>query len=320
MREKLRFTDEQIARANSTNLIEYSKSRGYKIKQVSSHSFKIPNYGGLYLSSDGQKWNWFSQNKGGGAIQFVMEMENKTWVEAVKELLDIRYEDIKYVTRDVIKNEEERGEFILPEKNSTYKHIIAYLIGTRGIEKEIVYDFVRKNKIFENKYGSCVFVGYDDSGEARYASVRSTNSTGKSYRGDVKNSDKSYPFCLEGKNDTVCLFESPIDLMSYLTLIKKYSIKNFENHCISLGGVSDRALEYYLMQYSNIEKIMLCLDNDEAGHFSCNQISEKYKDSYSILRHLPKRKDFNEDLLEFVKEKEQQMEVEVKNDECGYEL
>ncbi|TYQ17830.1 UNVERIFIED_CONTAM: DNA primase (bacterial type) [Acetivibrio alkalicellulosi] len=305
LKEKLRFDNDQISRANSVNIIEYCKNRGYNIRQVSRHSFKIPDYGGLYISSDGQKWNCFSQNKGGGVIQFVMEIENKSWVEAVKELLNIRHDDVKYVSRKVVKHEKKEEEFILPERNSTYKHIFAYLIGTRGIEKEIIYDFVKKDKIFENKYGSCIFVGYDKLGKARYASVRSTNTIGKSYRGDVKNSDKSYPFCLEGRNDTVCLFESPIDLMSYLTLIKMYNIKNFENHCISLGGVSDKALEYYLKQYPDIKKIMFCLDNDEAGHFSCNQIAEKYKDRYDILRHLPKRKDFNEDLIEFIKEKEQ---------------
>ena len=46
----------------------------------------------------------------------------------------------------------------------------------------------------------------------------------------MKNSDKAYPFCKPGKNNTVCVFEAPIDLMSYLTLIKKHNIENFENH------------------------------------------------------------------------------------------
>ena len=42
---------------------------------------------------------------------------------------------------------------------------------------------------------------------------------------------------------------------------------------------------------------MLCLDNDEAGHFACQQIREKYRDRYRIVRHLPQGKDFNEQLL-----------------------
>ena len=296
-REKLRFTDEQIALANSVNIISYSESIGYEVKRVTPRSFKIQGYGGLYIHGNGHTWNWFSQNKGGGAIQFVMEMEGKTWVEAIKKLLNIESEIINYVPYKIESKQEEKGEFILPEKKSTFNHIFAYLINTRGIDKEIVYDFVKKDKLYENKYGSCVFLGYDNYGQAKYASMRSTNTTGKLFRCDVKNSDKSYPFCRSGTNDTVCVFEAPIDLMSYLTLIKKHNIKYFESHCISLGGVADKALEYYIKENPNITTIMLCLDNDEAGHFACQQIREKYRDRYKIVRHLPQGKDFNEQLF-----------------------
>lgn len=310
-REKLRFTDGQISQADSINIISYAQSSGYPIKQVTPRSFKVEGYGGLYIHSDGHKWNWFSQNKGGGAIQFVMEMEGKTWVEAIKHLLGISPQAISYVPPIAEKEEKEKGEFILPEKNTTFKHIFAYLINTRRIDKGIVYDFVKEHKIYENNQKSCVFVGYDKEGQVKYASIRSTNTTGNSFRCDVKNSDKAYPFCKEGSNDTVCVFEAPIDLLSYLTLIKKHNIQNFESHCISLGGVSDKALDYYLKENPNIKKIMLCLDNDEAGHFACQQIREKYRDRYKIVRHVPEGKDFNEQLLNMDKAYSKTVENEV---------
>ncbi|MBP2033411.1 hypothetical protein J2Z42_002114 [Clostridium algifaecis] len=299
--EKLRFTDEEISKADSVNIISYALSAGYPVKQVTSRSFKIDGYGGLYIHSDGHKWNWFSQNKGGGAIQFVMEMENKSWVDAVKTLIGKTDEILPYKPPEVIE-EEIKGEFILPEKNTTFKHIFAYLINSRGIDSEIVRDFVKEHKLYENTHGSCVFVGFDEENNPKYASIRSTNTIGNSFRCDVKNSDKTYPFCKEGINNTVCIFEAPIDLMSYLTLIKKHNIQSFDNHCISLGGVADKALEYYLKENPDINKIMLCLDNDEAGHFACNQIFNKYKYSYEIVRHKPKGKDFNEDLIALIKE------------------
>ena len=58
----------------------------------------------------------------------------------------------------------------------------------------------------------------------------------------------------------------------------------------------------FIKENPNINKIMLCLDNDEAGHFACNQIFNKYKDRYEIVRHKPKGKDFNEDLIALIKE------------------
>ncbi len=223
-----------------------------------------------------------------------MEMENKTWVEAIKGLLCI---DIKTIRNIPYPAAEGKGEFILPEKNDTNKHIIAYLIQSRGINKDVIYDFISKNKLYENKHKSCVFVGYDTESEAKYASVRSTNIEGESFRGDVKKSDKIYPFCYEGTSKTLCVFEAPIDLMSYLSLAKWHGIKHFNHHLISLGGVADKALDYYLQQHKDIERIVFCLDNDEAGHFACQQINEKYHERYKMLRHSPIGKDFNEDLI-----------------------
>jgi len=289
-----RFSDDELNRANGIDILAYAESIGLDLKR-SGRSFKVENYGGLYIDISGKKWNWFSQHKGGGPIQFVMEMEGKTWVDAVYTLLGNEKSDLSITPR--IQVEEEKGQFILPEKNDTFKHIIAYLIQSRGIDKDIVYDLINKEKLFENKQKSCVFVGYDDNQEPKYASVRSTNTTGKTYRGDIKNSDKTFPFCYEGNTNTLCVFEAPIDLMSYLTLLKYHQVNDFSHHMISFGGVADKALDYYLKQHPEIKSIMLCLDNDKAGHFSCQQINEKHHESYYMQRHCPNGKDFNEDLL-----------------------
>jgi hypothetical protein len=63
---------------------------------------------------------------------------------------------------------------------------------------------------------------------------------------DIENSDKGYPFCHEGKSDTLCVFESDIDLMSYLSLIKLHGIKHFQHHLLSMGGTSYIPIEKYL--------------------------------------------------------------------------
>jgi len=89
-----KFTDEQIELASNINILAYAKGRGYDLKQISNNTYKIPGYGGLFISGDGSKWNCFSQNKGGGIIQFVMEMEGKSWVEAVGELLGSTYDEL----------------------------------------------------------------------------------------------------------------------------------------------------------------------------------------------------------------------------------
>lgn len=311
VKQERRFTDEQIAMANSVSIIDYANSHGYPIKQVTTNSFKIPGFGGLYIHSGGLKWNRFSSDVGGGTIQFVMHMENKSWVEAMKELLNMPAQSYSYspsVPGKTGYKTSEKKSFQLPEKNDTFKHIFAYLIKTRKLDKQVVYDLVKQNKIYENKYyNSCVFVGYDNNGEAKYATLRGTSSA-MQYRRDVAGSDKSYPFSASVKDGHVCVdnefsssslyvFESPIDLMSYLSLLKLNGKNVFNAHCISLGGVCDLALERYLSEHPGITEIALGLDNDETGRFACEQIRQKYSVRYHIRRILPQNKDFNDDLV-----------------------
>lgn len=290
------FTDEQVEQAGSVNIIAYARSRGYEVKRISDHSYKLPGYGGFFISGDGSKWNWFSQCKGGGAIQFVMEMEGKSWVDAIKELLGISYDELPSVL--VVTKMKDNRKLVLPEKNDTYKHLFAYLIKSRYIHKDVVADFVDRKMLYEDKRRNCVFVGFNDKGDPAYASRRSARTVGEVFKGDVRGSDKSWPFGYLGSSNTVCVYEAPIDLMSYMTLVKIHGIKDFNHHLISLGGVSDKALENYLKMNSSIDTIILCLDNDKAGQDACRQINEKYGSEYRILRHKPKTKDFNEDLVE----------------------
>ncbi len=307
-----RFTEDEIAKANDTNIIAYANHIGLVLKKI-GQSYKVKGHGGLYIDASGSKWNWFSKDIGGGPIQFVMEMEDKNWVDAVYTLIGTEKSTLPKRPKPV---PEEKGPFILPDKNDTYKHVIAYLIQSRGIDKEVVYDFISQDKLYENSQRSCIFVGYDEKNEPKYASVRSTNTQGKSYRGDVKNSDKAFPFSHVGRSDTVCVFESPIDLMSYLTLLGYHGIETFDHHMISLGGVADKALEHYLIIHPEINRMMLCLDNDAAGHFACQQLNEKYHENYKLFRHSPTGKDFNEDLLTI---KSSLQNRQVREPSIGYE-
>ena len=67
---------------------------------------------------------------------------------------------------------------------------------------------------------NCVFVGYK-YGTPAYGALRGTLSE-TTFAGEVPGSDKRFsfavPLCAGGK--TLCVFESAIDALSYLTLLK----------------------------------------------------------------------------------------------------
>ncbi len=294
--EVKRFTNEEVDRANNTNILDYVNQLNLGVKEVGK-TLKVHGYGGLYIDPVKNRWNCFSQNKGGGPIQLVMFLEDKSWVESVKQLISFDSVSSSYSKIDNHEKAMDYNDiFILPEKNNTFKHMIAYLIKTRGIDKSIVYNCIQNKTLYEDKNRNCVFVGYDSNNNPRYANIRSTN-TNNSFKGDVKGSDKAFSFCIKGTSNIVYVFESPIEVLSYLTLLRQSNIDNFNHHLISLGGVSNRALAQYLKDNPAIRKIALCLNNDNAGIEATKNIGQGYKEKYNIINKYPKNKDFNEDLL-----------------------
>jgi hypothetical protein len=68
---------------------------------------------------------------------------------------------------------------------------------------------------------------------------------------------------------------------------------------ISMGGTSYIPIEKYFERYPGITNITLCLDSDDEGNFFSQKIREKFGEEYEICRHIPKGKDFNEELISF---------------------
>ena len=72
----------------------------------------------------------------------------------------------------------------------------------------------------------------DSDGKARYANLRGI---GSDFIGDANGSDKHYSFAIpaEVKSDTLHLFESAVDLLSYGTLLKMYgSCLLYTSRCV----------------------------------------------------------------------------------------
>lgn len=296
-RQLKRFTDEQIERAKRVDVVEYARSVGLEI-QRNGDWYKAKGKQGLYFKRSANTWHWESEDAGGrGAISLCMKLEGKTWIEAVKTLLNEDMEPIRH-TSDWKPEPEPPKEFHLPDKNNTYRHVVAYLTKTRGIDSGIVKTMIDKGYIYENTQKSCVFVGRDKDGVPKHASVRSTNTYGKVFKQDVSGSQKAFSFSISGTSGTLNVFEAPIDVLSYMSLQKLYG-KQMNDSYVALGGVTNKALERFLSEHEDIEKIRVCTDNDSAGENAVSRFYEQYSDRYKITRCRPTHKDFNEDLVAY---------------------
>ena len=281
----MQYTEEQIARANQTDLVSFLNARGEQLVK-SGREYRWKKHDSVTVS--GNRWYRHSQNKGGYPVDFVMEFYHATFPEAVKMLID---EEGEGRQKSCLAPS---PDFRLSEKSETNETVIKYLTEIRRLEKDLVEEWIAGGNIYEEKkHHNVVFVGRDADGIPRYAHCGGTG--GIKYRGDVAGSDKSYGFCHRGEDNQLFVFEAAIDLLSFIQLFPKDWKKR---SYLSLGGVSSVALMTFLSERPQITSVFLCLDNDHAGNEACEKLAGEIPDGYRVIRLKPARKDWNEILCD----------------------
>lgn len=295
MRTKyVHFTDEQKLAAKQTDLAAFLKSKGEDVKKSGSEYEWV----GHHITLRGYEYYDHYAQHGGTAVDFVQEHYGMNYPDAVQLLLGSGA--VAAPVTEYRQCDHQRGynrqPFVLPPANENMRRVYAYLIKQRCIDRDVIYHFAHRGLIYEDaQYHNAVFVGTDQDGHPRHAHKKSTSLYDSSFRANQTGSEVAFSFHHTGASDTVYTFEAPIDMLSFITLYPKQWQRD---SYVTLCSVADHALFRFLDQNHHARKIILCLDNDEAGRQAMNRIAEKlaakgYND-VSIL--LPTLKDFNEDL------------------------
>lgn len=288
--------EKTIEQARNTDIIAFLEQR---------HGFTFAHRGGAYrcrqhpslaVKNDRLSWFWHSKGIGGhGAIDYLMKLEGLPFRQAVEVISGIAPTTISLL------REEAPKVLVLPEKAGISLRLYDYLCSKRGIDGGIVNTLIQKEKLYEDKRGNVMFVGHDEHGKARFASVRGTYGD-PPFRGDCAGSDKRYSFSMTAcaLSERLYIFESPIDAMSHASL-ENAAVGDagaWERHNrLSLAGTSDTALPFFLNQHLTVRELVFCLDNDPAGREAAAHMARKYADKgYHTSIILPAGKDFNEDL------------------------
>ena len=281
----MQYTEEQIAKANQTNLVSFLNAQGEQLVK-SGREYRWKKHDSVTIS--GNRWYRHSQCKGGYPVDFVMEFYYATFPEAVKMLIGEEGEGRQKSCPAPSK------DFRLPEKNEDNEMIVKYLTESRELEKNLVMEWIVRGDIYEEKkHHNVVFIGRDADGIPRYAHCRGTGEM--KYRGDVAGSDKAFGFCHRGTDNQLFVFEAAIDLLSFIQLFPKDWKKR---SYLSLGGVSSMALMSFLSERPQITSVFLCLDNDQAGNEACEKLAGEISEGYTVIRLKPSRKDWNEILCD----------------------
>lgn len=313
------YTQEQIDKANQTNLEEFLQQKGEHLRKTGSESVLI------YKDSTGEhdsisirrnRWYDHKNMQGGYPLKFMQEFYGMNFRTAMKELLHGEEPELgrkKNTEQEKPKVSEEtevngntakcedgtkKSEFKLPEKDNNMKRVFAYLLKTRFLDKDVVRSFVEQNILYQEKeHGNIVFVGTNKDGVLKSACKKSTAEQTKSFRMTIAGSDCRYGFCWRGDSSKLYVFEAAIDLMSFITLRNdEWKADSF----LALDGLSPKPLLQFLEEQKSIHEIFLCLDYDAAGIEACDKLKdiliEKGYEAEKIKREYPLYKDWNEQL------------------------
>ena len=293
---------EQLTAAREVDLLTYLRCfEPQELVHISGSTYATRTHDSLKISNG--KWFWWSRGIGGrNALDYLTAVEGLWLPEAVQRILG-ESPCIPPPPKPAVLYP--KTEFTLPPKHADNRRVFAYL-RSRGIDAEIINHCIKHGLLYESaQHHNCVFVGFAGDRPA-YAMQRGTLQD-KRFVGEVVGSDKRYSFAVPmtpGDSPTLCIFESAIDALSYLTLLKQRGRDWRKANTLSLGGIGkeDRqlppALSRYLKAAPHITRIVLCLDNDEPGRKAAAVLKELLR-GYEVIDRPPVRgKDYN-DLLRY---------------------
>lgn len=295
----------QVERARSLDLLSYFMNYDPdELDRKSRNEYRTKKYSSLVLSNGG--WKSFTRGCSGySALDFFIKHEKMSFLDACHKILDLM--DSKEPVLVPFK-QKQKYDFYLPKESINNNKVIDYLVNKRCIDREIVQDFIEIGLIYEaDKDHSVVFIGQNIFGEAKHATKRSIDGN---WKRDVAGSNKRFSFSYYGRqSNQLHVFEAPIDLLSYLTIIKQKGLDYKQGNYVSINGAfkfpEDRtnmvlpvALEQYLLNHTDIKGIRLHLDNDQTGQECSEIIRILLHEKYEVINDSPtKYKDINDMLV-----------------------
>lgn len=264
--------DELKQKAKQVSIISVCDDKGIPYKEL-RNEYRLKDHGVAVYKHD-NRFHWFSKKMNGDTIDFCKEYLGMEFIEALSYLTK---QDFKII-QPKVKKKKPFHYYFKHDKN--FDQVYNYLVYERKIDAEIVEVLHKKGYIQQDINKQCIFVWGKD-GQPVGASIQGTiidyDRFGK--RGTVKkiasNSENNFGFNVSlGRPESLYIFESAIDLLSYWTLNKGLT------NCMlaSMEGTKEKAV-YNFMNYMYLSKkclpfkgVYIGSDNDEAGQ----KILEKF--------------------------------------------
>lgn len=281
---------EVVEKAREMDLLTYLKNyEPQELVHFGGNTYCTREHDSLKISNG--KWCWFSRGIGGySALDYLIKVKEMPFTQAVETIMG--NVAVLPPTYSPAPSKPKEKVLLLPKANRCAAHAVEYLHG-RGIDYELIDFCISTGRLYESyPHYNAVFVGQDLDGKPRYANLRGI---GTDFIGDANGSDKRYSFGIsaEAQSDTLNLFESAVDLLSYGTMQKLDGKDWRRENLLSLAGVYKpkakieesslpAALVQYLADYPHIRKAVLRLDNDYTGRIAADTIKTLLSQRYAV--------------------------------------
>ena len=230
------------------------------------------------FSVDEKGYYDFKAGKGGQIFKAVMELEKKTWKEAVEFLKDFSNTTIS----QSVKNQKAENKRLTPTQHYTEKapstkitqvtvpnndKLLEYF-AERGISKEILQQYAQQVHYRNNSDGKNYF-GIGIPNQSGGYDIRNPYVKAKVGASDIS--------IITGTRNEMVVFEGMTDMFSYLQMAKDNGKPN-DRTLVVLNSITNTGT--FIEQFQNYTgKIHLFLDGDKAGNDATQNILNNLKNS-----------------------------------------
>ena len=302
---------EMINEIKDIQITDFCNQRGIKLKGSGVYR-RLEEHDSCVINTIKNNFIWNSREENGDIINFTQsyyKVDFKTAIEIIsgKNISEISKAEYipkpKSRPKESLENETQVFKMELDEISEKYSRLFAYLSKTRKISYDTILKFVNKKLISQDTKGNINFKFTDENGKVNFSKKGTTD---KSFNyTDIDSDIRGFRYIPQDelKNDEIIkmhIFESPIDLMSYMDIS---DVTNEKSVLVSMNGLKHNSLLKNIEDFPNLKYLNLCVDNDSAGDKFINHIrelqtveDEDLLRNVSITRSNPDLKDWNERL------------------------
>ena len=334
-------------------ILDVVKEAGLHLERNSSNTYTTKEHDSLIIHPDRNRFYWNSRGEMNGSVRLYQLLMGKDFRETVETLSQRMgklpaVEQPKNVTQKKKDIHHYDGAVEAHRKlwtqmqrtgcqNTSLRETFAYLTKTRQIDPEIVQTFIDRGLLYQGKdqkgHPVAVFVGRNEFGLINSACFRSTFSSSK-FKGDFSGCDYERGWFFEPTKDLslnpkatpatckelfntqkmLLVFESQIEMMSYMTILKENKL-NWRNFAyLSCGSINKNQCVDQTCALYGYKEVVMMFNNDigkdrNPGKEMAEQVQKRLQDQgLKADVHLPRdANDWNDSLCKRHEQNEKQV-------------